>query len=155
MVGGIPQPIGVMVMELFKGQTVGEFILSKIKSDDPKEVKAIVRKILEKFLDKIFNMHDFEIVHADISPANVMVTIKDDFDVKLIDWGKAEIKGNIDRNRWNYTLTKNLSDIELWNFLLNVDIEGIKHLPDAYNDSDKKIYTDIVSKEINRLFKIN
>lgn len=82
------------VMELLKGKTIEDYLQQRTKF-----TFAEVRNIMIDALDGLAAVHDKNIVHRDMKPANINVDVSEDiaenkiYDVKVLDFGIAKVVG--------------------------------------------------------------
>jgi serine/threonine protein kinase len=75
-----------IVMEYIDGLTVEELL----------EIGPLSKKIIDKIYDTIDKLHSIGIIHNDLMPSNIMITLdsNDNIIIKIIDYGSSEYNKN-------------------------------------------------------------
>ena len=79
-----------IVMEYVDGETLTEFLKRK-----PSAKERL--RILKELLDALEFIHDYQVVHNDLKPDNILIT-RNGHNVKLIDFGYADTDSNINKS---------------------------------------------------------
>ena len=85
--GHVPDGRPYFVMELLEGESLATRV--ERGALPPAEVVAIARQLGEA----LAAAHDRGVIHADVTPSNVLVVGGEDLHVKLVDFGLAELAG--------------------------------------------------------------
>jgi tRNA A-37 threonylcarbamoyl transferase component Bud32 len=81
------------VMELLVGQSLADLV-DREGAMPPGQVVAIARQLA----NALAAAHDRGVIHADVTPSNALVIGGDDMQVKLVDFGLAELAGEVMRD---------------------------------------------------------